>query len=127
MTVGGLTGDESEGEQRKELGQADHPDGERGLRERHGRRAISYTSHAMTTAWEPVASVPRNRPARNITYGRRVNSDDESSAGSGARVAAGIQHFPEAEMAETVLNTFIHRTEARNKTSVNPQPVIHVL
>ena len=47
------------------------------------RRASSYTSHAMTTDWEPVASVPRNRPARNSTYGRRDNSDDESSVGSG--------------------------------------------
>ena len=36
VTVGSLTGDEREGEQREELGQADHPDGERGLREGHG-------------------------------------------------------------------------------------------
>ena len=36
MTVGSLTGDESEGEQREELGQADHPDGESGLRDGHG-------------------------------------------------------------------------------------------
>ena len=36
MTVGSLAGDESQGEQRKELGQADHPDRESGLREGHG-------------------------------------------------------------------------------------------
>ncbi len=36
MTVGSLTGDKSEGEQREELGQADHPDGESGLRDGHG-------------------------------------------------------------------------------------------
>ncbi len=35
MTVGRLTGDEGEGEQREELGQADHPDRESGLREGH--------------------------------------------------------------------------------------------
>jgi len=33
-----------------------------------------------TTDWEPVARVPRKRPARYSTYGRRDNSDDDSSA-----------------------------------------------
>ena len=36
VTVGRLAGDEGEGEQRQELGQADHPDRESGLREGHG-------------------------------------------------------------------------------------------
>ena len=67
VTVGRLTGDESEGEEREELDQADHPNCEGGLSERHGASSSSYTSHARTTAWEPVASVPRNRPAKNMT------------------------------------------------------------
>ena len=63
----------------------------------------------MTTDWEPVARVPRNRPARNSAYGRRESSDDESSAGSGGGVVAGIQHFQEAGMTQTMLDdaTFV--------------------
>ena len=84
VPVGGLAGDEGEGEQREELGQADHPDRERGLRDGHGLGGRSRTPpSAMTTAWEPVARVPRNRPARNSAYGRRAHSDGESSGGSG--------------------------------------------
>ena len=36
VPVGRLAGDEREGEQRQELGQADHPDREGGLRDGHG-------------------------------------------------------------------------------------------
>src|SRR5580658_3088350 len=54
----------------------------------------------MTTDWEPVASVPRNRPARYSTYGRRDNSDDDSSE-SGGCVAPDIQHFRLAGMAQS--------------------------
>src|SRR5438552_434111 len=43
----------------------------------------------MTTAWEPVARVPQNRPARNRAYGRRARSEGASSAsGDGG---AGIE------------------------------------
>ena len=49
----------------------------------------------MTTDWQPVASVPRNRPARKSTYGRRVKSDDK--LGSGEWVVEGIHAFARAE------------------------------
>src|SRR5262249_29870591 len=56
-------------------------------------RAISYTSQAITTAWEPVARVPQKRPARKSTYGGLARRDDVSSAVSGVGGETDIHHF----------------------------------
>src|SRR5262249_313788 len=69
-------------------------------------RATSYTSQAMTTAWDPVARVPRNRPVRKSTYGRRISSEDESSVGSDGWAVEDIRHFQETGKRRPEEDTF---------------------
>jgi hypothetical protein len=54
----------------------------------------------MTTDCEPVAKVPRKRPARKSKYGRRARSDEISSDDSSGSAVLDTQHFPEATVAK---------------------------
>ena len=83
VTVGSLTGDESEGEQREELGQADHPDGESGLRDGHGPSSDLIHLPRDDDRLRTRGKGAEEPPARNSTYGGRDKSDDESSVASG--------------------------------------------